>query len=84
MGKTKAEIMQEEYGSMDKISCRGCCNLEAERDAATGKARKVCIAFGRSEAWKDSCPACGLYGTPFEKTGKREEARKWRRERGKE
>lgn len=64
MGKPKYLYMQEAYGKMDKITCRGCCNLIAAERLPDGKAKYCCAAFDEAARWNPFSPACGLYGTP--------------------
>ena len=69
----KIEAMHAMYGKNHGCICRDCCNLVAED--YHGRRYYKCIAYGDSRGestdWALRYRACGLWGIPFERLGKR-------------
>lgn len=65
--RIKIGAMYREYGEMEGVLCRNCCNFTTI--AVDGKHHCKCKAYGITREantnWRSKYEACGLYNTPI-------------------
>jgi hypothetical protein len=65
--RIKIGAMYREYGEMEGVLCRNCCNFTTI--AVDGKHHCKCRAYGITREantnWRSKYEACGLYNTPI-------------------
>ena len=65
--KEVSDIEEQEYGEMEGVLCRNCCNFTTI--AVDGKHHCKCKAYGITREantnWRSKYEACGLYNTPI-------------------